>query len=219
VKDGYDEPVTIPKAARELVEGTVAEAVKQDKLWLTSGQASILAEEIPAGLLTDDARLHQPPQPIPAADVTRPNLPEVWAGETTTALAIAVALSKKAGMNLPWATVRNALDRFHSHRDTKQISEGGRDIVRGHTLRTLQLYDSVALPRLLEQFRSHAPDIGCSRHRHWLVKRLQKARNHSPLARRRYVPAGILHEPSWPKEGNGNRQLAERPLHDRVLAK
>ena len=109
-KDGYDEPVTIPKAARELVEGTVAEAVKQGKLWLTSGQASILAEEIPAGLLTDDARLHQPPQPIPAADITPSNLPEVWSAETTTALAIAVALSKKAGTNLPWATVRHALD-------------------------------------------------------------------------------------------------------------
>jgi hypothetical protein len=109
-KDGYDEPVTIPKAQRELVEDTVAEAVKQGKLWLTSGQASIFAEEIPAGLLTDDARLHQPPQPIPAADITPSNLPEVWSGETTTALAIAVALSKKAGTNLPWATVRQVLD-------------------------------------------------------------------------------------------------------------
>jgi hypothetical protein len=92
------------------VEGTVAEAVKQGKLWLTSGQASILAEEIPAGLLTDDARLQPPPQLIPAADVTLSNLPEVWTAETTTALAIAVALSKKAGANLPWATVRHALD-------------------------------------------------------------------------------------------------------------
>jgi hypothetical protein len=41
---------------RLLVEGMVAEAVKQGKLWLTSGQASILAEEIPAGLFTYDAR-------------------------------------------------------------------------------------------------------------------------------------------------------------------
>ncbi len=88
----------------------MAEAVKQGKLWLTSGQTSISAEEIPAGLLTNDARLLPPPQPIPAADVTPSNLPEVWSGETTTALAIAVALSKKAGTNLPWATVRQALD-------------------------------------------------------------------------------------------------------------
>ena len=88
----------------------VAEAVKQGKLWLTSGQASILAEEIPAGLLTDDARLQAPPQPIPAADLTPSNLPEVWSAEATTALAIAVALSKKAGTNLPWVTVRQAID-------------------------------------------------------------------------------------------------------------
>src|SRR6266478_966154 len=88
----------------------VADAVKQGKLWLISGQASILVEEIPAGLLTDDARLHLPPQPIPAADSTPSNLPEVWSAETKTALAIAVALSKKAGTKLPWATVRHALD-------------------------------------------------------------------------------------------------------------
>ncbi len=109
-KNGYEEPLTIPKASRELVEGAVAEAVKQGRLWLTSGQASILAEEIPSGLLTDDARLHLPPPPIPATDLTRSNLPEVWAGEVTTALAIAVALSRKAGVNLPWATIQQALD-------------------------------------------------------------------------------------------------------------
>jgi len=108
-KNGYEESITIPKAARELVESTVAEAVKQGKLWLTSGQASILSEEIPAGLLTDDARLQPPPQSIPAADVAPQNLPEVWNGEATTALAIGVALSKKAGTNLPWATVRDAI--------------------------------------------------------------------------------------------------------------
>jgi hypothetical protein len=88
----------------------VAEAVKQGALWLTSGQASILAEEIPAGLLTDDARLQSPPQPIPATEVAPSSLPELWSGETTTALAIAVALSRKAGTNLPWATVRQAID-------------------------------------------------------------------------------------------------------------
>jgi hypothetical protein len=77
---------------------------------LTSGQASILAEEIPAGLLTDAARLQAPPAPIPATDLTPSSLPEVWTGGSTTALAIAVALSKKAGANLPWATVRNVID-------------------------------------------------------------------------------------------------------------
>ena len=34
----------------------------------------------------------------------------MWTGDSATALAIAVALSKKAGINLPWATVRDIID-------------------------------------------------------------------------------------------------------------
>ena len=109
-KDGYDEPVTIPKASREAIYTTVEQAVEQGKLWLTSGQASILAESIPAGLLTDAAQLQPPPQPIPTSDVTPSALPDVWTGQTATALAIAVALSNKAGTNLPWATVCEAIN-------------------------------------------------------------------------------------------------------------
>ena len=109
-KDGYDEPVTIPKASRDAIYAAVEQAVEQGKLWLSSGQASILAESIPAGLLTDAAQLQSPPQPIPTSDVTPSALPEVWTGQTATALAVAVALSNKAGTNLPWATVCEAID-------------------------------------------------------------------------------------------------------------
>jgi len=109
-KSGYEEPVSVPKASRDVLAAAVMEAVRNGKLWLTSGQASILAEEIPAGLLTDDARLQAPPAPIPATDLTPASLPEVWSGDSTTALAIAAALSKKAGINLPWASVREVVD-------------------------------------------------------------------------------------------------------------
>ncbi len=109
-KGGYEEPVTVPKASRDALAGALAEAVKQGKLWLTSGQASILSEDIPAGLLTDDARLQSPPPPIPATDLTPANMPDVRTDGATTALAVAIALSKKAGINLPWATVRDAID-------------------------------------------------------------------------------------------------------------
>jgi hypothetical protein len=108
-KDGYEEPVTIPKAGREVISAAVERAVEQGKLWLTSGQASILAEPISAGLLTDEARFQTPPQPIPTSDLTPSALPEVWSGQTATAIAISVALSNKAGTNLPWATVREAI--------------------------------------------------------------------------------------------------------------
>jgi hypothetical protein len=109
-KGGYEEPLSVPKASRETLAAAATEAVKQGKLWLTSGQASILAEDIPAGLLTDDAMFQSPPSPIPATDLTPTNLPEVWGDGSATALAIAVALSKKGGTNLPWATVRDAID-------------------------------------------------------------------------------------------------------------
>jgi len=109
-KSGYEEPITVPKASREILAAAIAEAVKQGRLWLTSRQASILAEDIPAGLLTEDAALQSPPAPIPATDLMPANVPEVWTGGATTALALAVALSKKAGINLPWATVREAID-------------------------------------------------------------------------------------------------------------
>lgn len=109
-KDGYEEPAKVPKAPRAVLFAAVEQAVEQGKLWLTAGQASILGEPIPAGLLTDEAQFQPPPPPIPVSDVTSSALPEVWAGPTATAFAIAVALSNKAGSNLPWVTVRDAIN-------------------------------------------------------------------------------------------------------------
>lgn len=109
-KEGYDEPVVIPEAEREVVYVAIAEAVKTGKLWLTTEVASICGEEIPAGILTDDAKLQAPPAPIQVTAVLPANLPEAWPGKETTALAIAGALSHKAGKTLPWVTVREAID-------------------------------------------------------------------------------------------------------------
>ncbi|CEP69107.1 Protein of unknown function DUF499 [Moorella glycerini] len=109
-REGYTELVVIPGAGREVILAAVSEAVKTGKLWLTTEVASICAEEIPAGILTDDARLQPPPPPIPVIAVLPENLPEAWPGEETTALAIAGALSRKAGKPLPWATVREAIN-------------------------------------------------------------------------------------------------------------
>lgn len=109
-KEGYDDPVTIPKAEPAVVDATVAATIKEGKLWLTIGTASILTEDLPVGLLTAQAVLQAPPQPIPAADVTPTALPEAWKGPITTAQAIATVLSQKAGKPLPWVTVRDAID-------------------------------------------------------------------------------------------------------------
>jgi hypothetical protein len=109
-KQGYEEPLAIPKAERSVVADAVVEAVKDGQLWLTSGPASIWAEEIPAGLLTDDAALQAPPPVISSIEVLPPSLPDAWQGETTTALAISTSLSQKAGLTIPWRRVRDAID-------------------------------------------------------------------------------------------------------------
>jgi hypothetical protein len=109
-KEGYQEPVAVPRAERAVVEVAVATAVRGGTLWLTSGPASVLAEEVPAGVMTDDAVVQAPPQPIPTSDILPENLPEAWRDGTTTALGICTAVSRRVGKTLPWAIVRAAID-------------------------------------------------------------------------------------------------------------
>jgi hypothetical protein len=109
-RDGYEEAVAIPKADPVALESAVGSAVRDGILWLVSGPASILSEEIPAGLLTDDAVLLPPPEPISSLDLLPEKLSEAWSSDVTTALTIAAALSKRANRNLPWASVRAGID-------------------------------------------------------------------------------------------------------------
>lgn len=108
-RGGYQEPMRIPKAEKLVVERTVSAAVEQGVLWLLSGPASILAEPIPAGILTANAKLYSPPTPIPAAGILPENLPDAWKYGKTSGLSIATALSFKAGKTLPWKTVREVI--------------------------------------------------------------------------------------------------------------
>jgi hypothetical protein len=109
-RDGYQEPRAIPRAAPAAVDAAIHAAVREGLLWLTSGPASILGEEIPGGLLTDDAHLQTPAPAISPTDLLSAALPEAWSGDTTTALSLSVILSKRAGKTLPWTTIREAID-------------------------------------------------------------------------------------------------------------
>jgi hypothetical protein len=109
-RNGYEETITAPKADRQAIELAISAGVEAGQLWLLSGPASILGEKIPAGGLTDAARLMPPPLAIPATDVLPQNLPEAWRGPETTALAISAALSQKVGTTLPWIVVKEAID-------------------------------------------------------------------------------------------------------------
>lgn len=108
-RGGYSEPVMIPKAGPAVVERAIAAAVLEGVVWLRSGPASLLAETVPAGVLSPSATLAAPPSVIPAAEILPENLPAAWKEGETTALAISMALSQKAGKVLPWKTVRDAV--------------------------------------------------------------------------------------------------------------
>src|SRR6266581_4539170 len=106
----YEEEIAIPGADRDIVNAATQAAVKEKRLCLISGHASFLAEDIPAGILTDDAYLQTPPQPIPVKDILPDTLSEAWSDGTTTALAIYEALCTKMGKILPWLIVQEAID-------------------------------------------------------------------------------------------------------------
>jgi uncharacterized protein DUF499 len=108
-RDGYMEPVSIPKTGAEVINKAITAAVEGGALWLVSGPASVLAEPIPAGVLTSKAILRQPPAMIAAAEILPENLPDAWSDGTATALSIATALSQKFGQTMPWKTVKDVI--------------------------------------------------------------------------------------------------------------
>ncbi len=108
-KGGYHEPVPIPKASADVVHEAIGEAVASGKVWLLSGPASLLAEPIPAGVLSASSKLRTPPSAISAPAILPENLPAAWKNDGTTALAIATALSQHVGNTLPWKTLRDVI--------------------------------------------------------------------------------------------------------------
>lgn len=124
-REGYEEPVVIPKAERATVEAAIGSAVKDGLLWLTSGPASVFAEEIPTGLLSEDAQVQPPPAAISPMQVVPDVLADAWRGGVATGLSISVALSKRAGQPLPWATVRDAIDAAIRTRIVERTDDSG----------------------------------------------------------------------------------------------
>lgn len=109
-RGGYDEPLPIPKAAAEIVDAAVLAAVREGKLWLTAGPASLWQEEVPAGVLTGEAVLRGAPTAIAAPQLLPGVLAEAWKDQGTTAETLTVVLSQKQGITLPWPLVRAAID-------------------------------------------------------------------------------------------------------------
>jgi len=108
-REGYMEPQSIPKASDEAIKVSVAQAVESGRLWLTNGPASILAESIPAGVLTEQAKIQKAPAMIAAAEILPENLPQAWSNKVATGISIATALSQRFGQTLPWKTVSDVI--------------------------------------------------------------------------------------------------------------
>ncbi|MFH1969016.1 MAG: hypothetical protein ABIJ53_01720, partial [Verrucomicrobiota bacterium] len=125
-RDGYMEPLPIPKASTDVIRASVTQAVESGALWLTNGPASILAEPIPAGVLTEQALIQQPPVQIMAAEILPETLPQAWTNEEATALSIATALSQKIGQTLPWKTVSDVVSASLNARFTQLDPKSGK---------------------------------------------------------------------------------------------
>ncbi len=124
-RGGYEESIAVPRVPAIAVDAATAAAVRDGKLWLTSGPASFLAEDVPPGLMTDDAVVQGPPAAIPPMDVLPQRTPEAWTGGSTTGQVLAAALSKHAGKVLPWAVVRDAIEGGLRARMIERLPESG----------------------------------------------------------------------------------------------
>ena len=93
-REGYEEPITIPKSDAQVVEQAAHDAVKAGTLWLTSGPTTLLMEDIPPGVLTDVATLQAPPPAISPNKILPDELAAAWTEGTTTARTVADARTK-----------------------------------------------------------------------------------------------------------------------------
>lgn len=99
----------IPKAAPDVIQHAVGEAVAQGRLWLLTDKISLLHEEVPKGKLSEKSVLKTPPPALPPADLLPEAVPDAWTNETTTARALFEAIRSKRGESTPWKLVERAI--------------------------------------------------------------------------------------------------------------
>ncbi|MFW6456710.1 MAG: DUF499 domain-containing protein [Planctomycetota bacterium] len=108
-RGGYEEPLNIPAASRQVVLEAIREAVKEGELWVICDDASFCDESVPEGTLTDEATLQSSPSPIAQSDLMPESIPGAWEDGVATARDITSAVSEKTEKPLPWGTVMKAL--------------------------------------------------------------------------------------------------------------
>ncbi|MBX5458190.1 MAG: ATP-binding protein [Thermogemmatispora sp.] len=124
-RDGYSETLIIPRAESAAIRQAVREAVRGRQLWLLSGRSSFLGEEVADDVLSEQARLRRPRDPLAASEILPENLPAAWQGEQTTARAIADALAERFGVPLPWLSVQAAIEDAFQQRLLERSLDSG----------------------------------------------------------------------------------------------
>lgn len=107
--EGYEETHVAPQCSEQAVHEAVRGAVEHGTVWLTNGPASVWKEQIPYGVLDDDAVLHPRPDPIAAQELAADALPGAWREGRTNGVALARALSQSRRRTLPWGIVREGI--------------------------------------------------------------------------------------------------------------
>lgn len=122
----YDEEQPVPAASTEAIYEAVRKAVKNGQLWLLNVTSSVLEEEIPTGVLTENARLRRPPADISGFSLAPEHMPAAWHENMSNIKAIADVLSQQKGVPLPWVTIKKAVNAAISARCIEIDPAGGK---------------------------------------------------------------------------------------------
>ena len=123
-KQGYDDMLAVPACPPDVVLEAVREAVGAGALWLVNGPSSCWKDEIPAGVLDEDAVLRPPPALVPVQEFTEEALPGAWTDGETNGAAIESALSHQRGERMPWGLVRESISEAVNSRWLDVVSGG-----------------------------------------------------------------------------------------------
>ena len=108
-REGYDDTFTIPRCPEHAILDAVQRGVGRGTLWITNGPASVWREEIPYGVLDENAVLHPAPELIPPQELTEQALPGAWKDGRANGAALVQAASQARGAALPWGLVRESI--------------------------------------------------------------------------------------------------------------
>ena len=100
-RKGYDEIRDIRRCSDVAVQEDAWPAVEVVIVWLKDRPVSVWKEQIPYGVLDDDAVLHPRPEPIAAQELVDDALPGAWRDGATNGIALTQALSRARARRCP----------------------------------------------------------------------------------------------------------------------